>query len=233
MSISSKHSNKMSHNWLNYYQGDQFLKKASFYIKGDLYDLGCGEMPYKEYFLKFADTYTGVDWNGSLHHIKNETIISDLNEKIELPDKCADTIISLSVLEHLHNPNTFFKESNRILKKDSYFILQVPFQYQIHEHPIDYFRFTKFGLKYLFEENGFEVVELEETGGFWSTIAYKFNNHTLRYLRKTKHIPILKSIIKILLVPLWTLTQVLAFLFDRIDFNSDEATGYFVVGRKI
>jgi len=233
MKISNNHSNKMLHNWLNYYQGDNCLREASCYIKGSLYDLGCGEMPYKNYFMQFADKYIGVDWKGSLHHIKNETVISDLNRNIDLPDNCADTIVSLSVLEHLYEPKVFFKESNRILKKNGYFILQVPFQYQIHEHPIDYYRFTKYGLIHLFENSGFEIVKIKEVGGFWSTMAYKFNNHTLKYLRKTKHILILKLFIKMLLIPFWTLTQILALLLDKIDFNPDEAAGYMVIGKKL
>lgn len=51
MKLSQFHSNRSLHNWILYDIGDKFLLKYSKYYKGALYDLGCGEAPYKEYFL--------------------------------------------------------------------------------------------------------------------------------------------------------------------------------------
>jgi len=65
-----------------------------------LVDLGCGTAPHKDFFLQYADQYIGVDWTNTLHDSKAD-VISNLNEKVELPDNYADTIISLSVMEHL------------------------------------------------------------------------------------------------------------------------------------
>lgn len=41
-------------------------------------------------------------------------IISDLNKKIEIENDFADTIISISVMEHLCEPQTFLNESYRM-----------------------------------------------------------------------------------------------------------------------
>jgi len=115
MKPSKFHSNRDLANWLVYDIGDRFLEKYSQYIKGHLVDLGCGEAPFKNYFLQFADKYTGVDWTKTLHNSKAD-VVSDLNVKIELPDNFADTLISLSVMEHLCEPQIFLNESYRILK---------------------------------------------------------------------------------------------------------------------
>lgn len=116
MKPSKYHSNKGLVNWLVYEIGDRFLIKYSKYINGHLVDLGCGEAPYKEYFLQFADNYTGVDWSNTFHN-SGADVVSSLNEKIELPDKSADTLISLSVMEHLCEPQVFLNEAFRILKR--------------------------------------------------------------------------------------------------------------------
>lgn len=116
MKPSKFHSNRQWYNWLAYDISDKFLEKYSNYYKGRLVDLGCGEAPYKEYFLQYADEYIGVDWTNTLHNSKAD-VVSNLNEKIELPDEYADTVVSLSVIEHLCEPQIFLNESYRILRR--------------------------------------------------------------------------------------------------------------------
>lgn len=229
MKISKKHSNRKLHNWLVYNIGDKFISKYSKYYNGRLVDLGCGEAPYKDYFLQYVDSYTGVDWTKTLHNSKAD-IVSNLNEKIDLQDKFADTIISLSVMEHLCEPQVFLNESFRILKNDGVMILQVPWQWWIHEAPYDYFRYTPYGLKYLFEKAGFKNIEIEAQSGFFTMGILKMNYFTLRFIRGPR---LLRLIIKAILIPLWTIGQVLAPYLDKLDRNwSLEASGYYVVAGK-
>ena len=61
MKPSKYHSNRKDINWLLYDIGDKWLEEYSKYYKGNLYDLGCGEAPYKKYFLQYCDEYIGVD----------------------------------------------------------------------------------------------------------------------------------------------------------------------------
>ena len=39
-------------------------------------------------------------------------------------------------------------------------VLTIPQSYRIHEAPFDYWRFTKYGLEYLFKAGGFEVTSI-------------------------------------------------------------------------
>lgn len=230
MKPSKFHSNRSLNNWILYDIVDNYLEKYSKYIKGHLVDLGCGEAPYRDYFLQFADRYTGVDWTKTLHNSKAD-IVSDLNKKIELGDEVADTIVSLSVMEHLCEPQTFLNESYRILKKGGVMILQVPWQWWIHEAPYDYFRYTPYGLEYMFKKAGFCDIEVEAQTGFFTTCIVKMNYFSSRFVRGNKPT---KWIIKGVLVPLWTIGQILAPYLDRLDKNwKAESQGYFVVARKI
>lgn len=229
MKPSKFHSNRGWHNWLIYNIGDKFLEKYSQYYKGHLVDLGCGEAPYKDYFLQFAKSYAGVDWTKTLHNSKAD-VVSDLNIKIELDDGVADSIISLSVMEHLCEPQVFLNESYRILKDQGVMILQVPWQWHIHEAPHDYFRYTPYGLKYMFEKAGFVDIEIEPQSGFFTTWIVKMNYFSARFIRGPKP---LRWLIKVILVPFWTIGQVLAPYLDKLDKNwAAESQGYFVVARK-
>jgi len=229
MKPSKNHSNRQWHNWVLYDIGDKFRKKYSIYYKGTLVDLGCGEAPYKDFFLKYVDTYIGVDWTKTLHNSKAD-IVSDLNIKINLDNETADTIVSLSVMEHLYEPQTFLNEAYRILKKDSYIILGVPWMWGIHEAPHDYFRYTSFGLEYMFQKAGFKEIKIEPTTGFFTTWIIKMNYFMMKFVRGPK---LIKYTIKLLLLPFWYISQKIAPILDKLDRNwKAETQAYYVVAKK-
>jgi len=226
---SKVHTNRGWHNWLIYNISDKFLEKYSKNYKGNLYDLGCGEAPYKEYFLQYADSYIGVDWTKTLHNSQAD-IVSDLNKKIELESEVADTIVSLSVMEHLCEPQIFLNEAYRILKKDGVMILQVPWQWWIHESPHDYFRYTPYGLKYMLDKAGFSNVIVEAQTGFFTMWLTKINYFTSRFIRGPK---LLRWSIKVILIPFWTFNQLVAPILDKLDRSWEaETQGYFVFAKK-
>jgi hypothetical protein len=49
--ISKNHTNRGRHNWLIYDMSDSFLLGCKELYRGELYDLGAGESPYKKFFL--------------------------------------------------------------------------------------------------------------------------------------------------------------------------------------
>jgi len=109
-------------------------------------------------------------------------------------------------------------------------VLQVPWQWWIHEAPYDFFRFTPYGLKYLFEKAGFADVVVEPQSGFFTMWILKMNYFSMRFIRGPR---ILRGLIKATLLPLWYLGQKVAPLLDRLDKDwAAETTGYFVTARK-
>lgn len=223
------HPNNSWKNWLLYKQAEKYLQKFSSNYGSVIYDLGCGEMPYKDFFLQFADKYVGVDWSGTFHQLKAD-IISDLNKPLPIESQIADTVVSFSVIEHLSEPQTMLNEAYRILKPGGTMILQVPWQWWVHEAPYDYFRFSPHGLKYLFEKAGFKEITVEPAAGFFTMWFLKFNYFTSRFIWGPR---ILKIMIKSALVPIWYLLQLLAPLLDKLDRNwAAEAPGYWVIARK-
>lgn len=227
--ISRNHSNRSAHNWLIYDIGDRFLLKYSQRYKGILYDLGAGESPYKDFFLQHAKQYIAVDWAGSFHDTKVD-IAADLNKPLPIESEVADTVVSLSVMEHLCEPQTMLNEAFRILKPGGGMVLQVPWQWWIHEAPYDYFRYTPYGLKYLFEKAGFVDVVVEPQSGFFTMWILKMNYFSLRFVRGPG---VLRWLIKACLVPIWFVGQLLAPRLDKLDRNwAAETSGYYVTARK-
>lgn len=229
MRISQQHSNRRAHNWLIYDIGDRFLLKLSGNFKGVLYDLGAGESPFKDFFLKYAQQYVAVDWAGSYHNTKAD-IAADLNKPLPIESEVADTVVSLSVLEHLCEPQIMLNEAFRILKPGGAIILQVPWQWWIHEAPYDFFRYTPYGLKYLFEKAGFVDVVVEPQSGFFTTWILKLNYFTVRFVQGPK---LIRWPIKACLMPFWYIGQLLAPVLDKLDSDwAAEASGYFVTAKK-
>ncbi len=228
---SKNHPNRRSSNWLIYKITDRFLNKYSDHYTGTLVDLGCGEGIYKKFFLQFCSKYVGVDWKDSLHNV-NPDVVSDLNVRIDLPDKYADTIISISVMEHLYNPQQFLKECYRILKPGGYMILEVPWQWWLHEQPHDYFRYTPYGLKYLIEKSGFKIIEISPAYGFFTMWFLKLNYFTERLTLGKNPV---KKLLKAILKPIWYINQKIAPYLDRkLDKNWHlETVSYWVLAQKV
>ena len=226
--ISQSHPNRKRHNYLIYDTLDYRLERISHEINGHIYDLGCGEAPYKSWLLNYADEYTGVDWGGSLHELKVD-ILADLNAPLPIQSEVADTVMSLSVMEHLCAPQVFLDEAHRILRPGGLMVLQVPFMWQVHEAPYDFYRYTRYGLQYMFEKAGFTDITIYPQTGFWAMWTLKFNYQTTRLIRGPWPI---RMAMALLMRGIWALDQRVAPWLDKYWKGEGETAGYFVMARK-
>lgn len=154
------------YNWLIFKLINPHLEEAiATYAQGILIDIGCGEKPYEEMIEKYVDKHIGLDYEASLHGNKLTDLIGTAYD-IPLEDKSCDTVLCTDVLEHLEEPKKAVKEAFRILKSKGYGIYTVPLYWHLHEEPRDFYRYTKYGLEYLFKENGFQVVKIKALSGF-------------------------------------------------------------------
>ena len=183
-----------SYNWLVHkIVLDHLSKVIPRYARGRLIDIGCRNKPYKALTKPVVDEHIGIDHSESLHDLKYVNIIADAYDTTE-PDTSCDTILSTSVLEHLERPEEAISEMYRIVKTGGHIILTCPLFWHIHEEPRDFFRYTKYGLRYMFEKVGFEIVEIRPLSGFVVTFAQEF----VYYLNLFKRNRMLTYIINIL-----------------------------------
>lgn len=217
------------HNWLALKGNNDVVQRHMNVMHGVVYDLGCGIRPYEDDILKVADKYIGVDWSSTLHGLQAD-VVADLNKPLPIDDEAADTVVSFQVMEHLCEPQIMLNEAHRILKPNGTIIATVPWQWWIHEAPYDFFRYTPYGLKYLFEKAGFVDVVVESQSGFFTMWILKMNYFGLRFVRGPKP---LRWLVKACLVPFWYIGQLLAPVLDKLDRNwAAETSGYFVTARK-
>jgi SAM-dependent methyltransferase len=215
--------NYLQHNWIVHHLHNRAFRGNTSLLKGRVIDLGCGTSPYKKDILEAGNEYVGVDWDNSVHDIAPD-VIADLTMDLPFENDTADSLISFQVMEHLARPLFFLNECHRILKPGGVLMLSVPFQWRVHEAPHDYFRYTNFGLAYLFREAGFTEFSISELGGFWYTWLLKLN-----YFIATKFAP---GPLKYLFAPYWFLNQLLALGLDRIFASKQEAGAYFAILKK-
>jgi len=185
--------NFSSTNWLALKINNQSFERFRHKIKGRVIHLGYGTSPYKEDMVKVAEEYIGVDWEHSFHNRPNVDVFADLSKPFPCEGECADNISSFQVMEPLKEPRLFLSECYRILKTGRWLFITLPFMWQVHQAPYNFFPYTRFGLRYLLEKNGFVDIEIQENSGFWQMWVLKFNYHTERFAQgpfKYSRIPI-------------------------------------------
>src|ERR1041384_8321048 len=94
---------------------------------------------------------------------------------VPLADACADLVVCKQVLEHLTDPSRCVREIRRVLRPGGRVLLSTNQQWPQHQQPYDFFRFTSFGLRHLFEQAGLRVERLEPMGGVFSVALYQFS----------------------------------------------------------
>lgn len=136
------------------------------YSKGQLADIGCGDVPYYHFYRDLVENNICIDWANSTLETSFLDFETDLNLPLHfLDDATFDTVLCTDVLEHIKNPEGLFAEITRILKPKGNLILAVPFLYWIHDNPDDYHRYSHFKLRDFCEKNNLKVQYLEAYGG--------------------------------------------------------------------
>jgi ubiquinone/menaquinone biosynthesis C-methylase UbiE len=134
-------------------------------------DAGAGDGHWKNHFKKEI-SYIAMDFGVGDHKVdySSNDIIGDL-KNIPLDDESVDMIICIQVLEHVPEPWKVVKEFNRVLKTNGYLFMSLPHSVPIHQEPYDFYRYTKYGVDFLYKENGFHIEFIKPQKGNASKIA--------------------------------------------------------------
>ena len=147
------------------------IKKEAINLNGRVLDFGCGSKPYKTLFTNAID-YVGLDMENEGHsHEKEEVDVYYDGKIIPFENEYFDSVFSSEVFEHVFDIDPILDEINRVLKKGGKILISLPFAWNEHEIPNDFGRYTSFGITYLLEKHGFEIIRLTKTGNFASVVA--------------------------------------------------------------
>ena len=102
-----------------------------------------------------VDLAVGDDeWDFSQLDVKSDV------QYLPIRDSIADAALNLWVMEHVPAPQLMVNEMFRILKPGGKTFLIVPFSLHEHQQPYDFYRYTRYGVRHLFETAGFSKVDV-------------------------------------------------------------------------
>lgn len=154
------------------------------WARGDMLDIGCGAMPYRDVVKNSVDSYDGLDVEPRSAAVRYRCSVTDMGI---VPAESYDTILCTEVLEHVTAPQVAAAEIARVLRPGGSLVITVPFLGRLHEEPADYYRYTRYGITTILESVGFEVIEISETGSVASFLGHQLS--TL-LVGATWHVPI-------------------------------------------
>jgi len=183
-------------------------------------DAGAGEARHKINFKQAR--YIALDagcgdssWNYSKLDIRGDL------EKIPLRGASVDCVLCMVVLEHTRNPREVLLEFARVLKPGGLLVMVVPFLWEEHQAPHDYFRFTQYGVRLLFESSPFRLDLLSPIGGFFWVCARR-SVYFLSYFQKGW-----RWILFLLLAPFFgLLLPIVLYFLDRLDKARNYSLGF-------
>lgn len=144
----------------------------SAYSRGNILDLGAGNLDYKPRLAAHASRYVAMDSERAHPELD---CIGD-GEALPFAANSFDFIFCSQVLEHTPHPWRMVAEMGRVLMVEGCVMISVPFLYYLHGEPHDYHRFTRYALRRYCEAEGLEIIEEGHVGGFVMFVGMLFQN---------------------------------------------------------
>ena len=188
-------------------------------------DAGAGETQYARYFEKHR--YCGVDLGigDEKWDYTRLDVLADLLA-LPFPDAIFDGAVHLVTLEHLREPGAALAEIGRTVAPGGGLLIAVPHEWEVHQSPHDYFRYTQYGLAYLLGRAGFEIRELHACGGYFRLLARRLLNGLQFFTGGIRWIGFIPT--AILVIP----PALVLPLLDPLDQDRNFTLGYICVAQK-
>lgn len=161
--------------WFAFLREKRNLRETCRDLRGLILDIGCADGQPRRY-LDDTATYVGVDYFSTARewYGTKPDLYADA-QQLPLADVSVDHALLLDVLEHIPDPDRCLSELNRTLKHGGSLTIQVPFIYPVHDAPLDFHRWTRFGLLQAARRHGFRVDKESAIGHPLETAALNGN----------------------------------------------------------
>ena len=130
-------------------------------------DVGCGQMPYRPVLAtsEHCELYSGADVSPAPGVIQ----IDPDSQASDAPGGAYDVVVHFQVLEHVPDTNRFLAECMRVLRPGGLMFCTVPFLFEYHGVPGDYYRWTAQGFERLLSSFGLTDIHLEAVESDWQS----------------------------------------------------------------
>ena len=184
-------------------------------------DAGAGEGVHAQYFSR--QRYVAIDlavgdasWDYGRLDVLGDLIA------LPFPPDCFAGCINIVTLEHVREPGCAIREMERVLTPGGRLLMIVPHEWEVHQQPHDYFRYTRHGVEYLLRTAGFDEFTIQPVGGYFRLLSR-------RLLNGLQFFPgIWFFLAAIFLVP----PALVLPWFDRLDRERNFTLGYVCTARK-
>lgn len=184
-------------------------------------DAGAGEGNHKPFFNEHR--YTGVDLGvgDAAWDYSRLDVVGDLGA-LPFRNGAFDAALNIVTLEHVKEPLCVLSEIARTLAPGARLLLIAPHEWEEHQQPHDYFRYTRYGLAHLLRRAGFDEIEIRPAGGFFRLLSRRLLN-ALQFFPGP-----LMPIAAVFFVP----PALLLPLFEPLDRRQNFTLGYICTARK-
>ena len=134
---------------------------------GSVLDVGCGLKPYESILRRKQSPYWGVDYPVTLanaHSMVSQADVFDDCLRLPFVSGAVDNVVCTQVLEHVREPGVLVGEMARVLRPGGRLLLSAPMSWPLHEEPFDFYRYTVYGFRHLFQSAGLEIIKEVERG---------------------------------------------------------------------
>lgn len=174
-------------------------------FNGTFVDLGCGNMPYRDFILDHSDVeqYIGIDIeHPNYHQYRLPDKLWD-GETLPLANSSIDVVMATEVFEHVPDIQVVLTEIYRVLKPNGLLFFTVPFLWPLHDAPFDEYRYTPYALQRHLNLGGFVNIDIKPSGGWNASMAQMLGlwiNRASKSIierkeRQKKYFPLYKELI--------------------------------------
>jgi SAM-dependent methyltransferase len=208
--------------YLSILREEEYRQLSLFRFSGTILDLGgCKKEGYHRIISSSEKNISTANMAGA--GACDFTV--DLEKPFSISSSSYENIICLNVLEHIFNFLNVVDESYRVLKPGGFYVLSVPFLFNIHGSPNDYFRYTKSSMEKMLSGAGFVEIEIKEIGrGFFSLVFQIIDGPG--FVKAVW----LRSFLKKLFVGMDILLSTLSHNYARLSLRIP--LGYFIIAKK-
>jgi SAM-dependent methyltransferase len=150
--------------WFAFLREERNLARTCQSLRGTVLDVGCAEgsprtfLPPDANYVGLDYYSTATDWYGTRPDVYGDA------QSLPFANASVDHALLLDVLEHLPDPHRCLAELHRVIRPGGSLTIQVPFIYPLHDAPLDFHRWTHYGLRQAAQRSGFGI-EAESTIG--------------------------------------------------------------------
>lgn len=158
----------MLHRTKSFLRREEYVALSRLSIDGNVLDVGGSQKSGYHELIKGNHTIT----TGNIDASYGIDVVFDAEAPWPFPDASFDGVLFVNILEHLYRYDIAIEEACRVLKEGGIVAGVVPFMFNVHGSPNDYFRYTKSALLWVFGERGFKNMQVTELGTGAFSVMY-------------------------------------------------------------